>query len=88
MTGCKVLSVHLQKLINIIGIELFRWTPAYGSVTTKDSQMVHLTIKGMPCNLNTPTVFEYMLRPFSLEMHISPKEMTTRSPGNTMVSHE
>jgi hypothetical protein len=46
------------------------WTPP------TVSQMVHLTIKGMTCTLNTLAVVEYILSPFGLEIHIFSKQMT------------
>jgi hypothetical protein len=61
-----VLSTHLQEWITAGDIEIMRWTTGYGSVGSAVTQLAKVRIIGLPCNLNSIPVIEYVLSPVAL----------------------
>ena len=84
-----LLSIHLEKWINRGEMEIQSWTPEYGSSSDIITRAVQLKIKGLPCNLNTPTIIECMMSPFVLiTTHHTVVEDTDGAFRNTITIYE
>ncbi|CAM0873365.1 unnamed protein product [Alopecurus aequalis] len=84
-----LLSTHLKRWIDREEMQIFPWTPSYGSVQCTISRAVHLKIKGLPCNLNAPAVIEYITSPFAMvAVHHTAISDTDSRLGNTVTIYE
>jgi hypothetical protein len=82
VTSCSLYSTAdglLGREIRSGDVTLQRWTPLFGSVGTAMFSSADLRIRGLPCNLCTPVVIEYVLGPFCLvKTHLT----TINEPGS------
>jgi hypothetical protein len=61
---------------NEVSIE--RWTPYYNSADSSLAYLANLTLTGIPCNLCTPSIVEYIVGAFALlQKHFTVADVST-----------
>jgi hypothetical protein len=82
-----MLSTHLEEWITAGDIDLMRWTTEYGSIGCVVTRFVQLQITGLPCNLNSIPIVEYVLSPFaSVEKSITVTDAFNSDLGNSVTT--
>jgi hypothetical protein len=82
-----MLSTQLQEWITAGDIDMMQWTQEYGSIGCVDTQSVQLKITGLPCNLNSVPVTEYVLNPFAfLDKHITTTDALHSHLGSSVTT--
>jgi hypothetical protein len=83
-----VLSTHFQRWITAGEMDLLRWTTEYGSTGSAVTTLAELKITGLPCNLCSVPIINYVLSPFALvRKHTTAIDNRKSDLGNSITAY-